>query len=168
MNLHLLRHSNATEHPPAGQGDEARPLTAAGRAKCRVIGEAIKRLDLRFDLVLSSPAVRARETAELVLARLKARPPLEFLDALWISGSRAALIRRLKRQPAARAEVLLVGHEPDLGLLVSHLTTGGPHFKATFKKGGFARLAIPRLRDGACASLEWLLTPRQLRLLADG
>lgn len=168
MNLHLLRHANATERPPVGGGDIDRPLTEEGREKCQALGDAMQRLGLKFHVVLSSPAVRARETAELVRARLRPVPRLEILDALWIGGSRAALLRRLKRQPATRREILLVGHEPDLSALLAHLVAGGPEMRTIFKKGGLARLAITTLRDGRCAALEWLLTPRQLRLIAGG
>jgi phosphohistidine phosphatase len=168
MNLYLLRHSNATESPPVGGSDIDRPLTNEGRAKCRAIGDAMQRLGLKFDRIVSSPAARARETAELVRARLRPVPPLEIFDALWIGGSRATLLRRLKRLSAPRRELLLVGHQPDLGALLAHLTSGGLEMRMTFKKGGLAKLAITTLRDGRCAMLEWLLTPRQLRLIAEG
>jgi phosphohistidine phosphatase len=167
MNLYLLRHSNAEERPPRGEtGDRARQLTPEGREKARMIGRAIRRLELPFDLILTSPAARARQTAELVVAELKPRPPLELCDALWIGGNLREIGARVLKGPKPPQNVLLVGHEPDLGRIASLLLTGDRHLDVVFKKGGLSFLSIGRLKYGRCAALEWHLTPRQLRLIA--
>ena len=64
------------------------------------------------------------------------------------------------------ARTLLVGHEPYLGRLISTLLTGGPDLTLTLKKGGLCKLTVSRLRYGRCATLEWLLTPRQMIAIA--
>ena len=67
--------------------------------------------------------------------------------------------------PGPPQDVLLVGHEPDLGQLASLLLTGGDALGMQFKKGGVARLSMETLRAGRCATLEWLLTSRQLEMM---
>ena len=66
----------------------------------------------------------------------------------------------------ARQHILLVGHEPYLSRLISTLVTGSSALPLVMKKGGLCKLSIDTLRFGRCATLEWLLTPRQLRLMA--
>lgn len=167
MNLYLLRHSNAAEQPPPGRkGDRFRRLTPEGRQKAVLIGRAIQRLDLGLDLILSSPADRALETAELVRGVLAPQPPLELLDDLWIGGDPGRVVARLGAGRKKLQSVLLVGHEPDLGQFSSTLLTGGAGMKLVFKKGGLCGLEIARLSRSRCASLAWHLTPRQLRMLA--
>ncbi len=169
LNLYLLRHSNAEEHPPQGEsGDAARRLTSEGIEKARLIGRAMHRLGLKFDLVLASPAARARHTAELVAAELQPSPKVELHPDLLIGGRLRAVGARVLHEAKPAKEVLLVGHEPDLGRIVSLLLVGNQDLHLVFKKGGLCKLAVPRLKYGRCAALEWHLTPRQLRLLAEG
>ncbi|HAB14890.1 MAG TPA: phosphohistidine phosphatase SixA [Verrucomicrobiales bacterium] len=167
ISLYLLRHSNAAELPPKGEkGDAARRLTAEGIDKARRIGQALRRLGLTFDLVLSSPAVRARHTAELVVAELRPVPHVELLEALWIGGEFSDLLSRLRRLPSRPRSVLMVGHEPDLGRCISQFLAGEPHVSVLLKKGGLCKLTVAQLRLGRCATLEWFLAPRHLRLIA--
>jgi phosphohistidine phosphatase len=167
LNLYLLRHSNAAENPPPGQsGDAARQLTAEGIEKARHIGRAFRRLGLTFDLVLASPAARARHTAELVAKELPTLPKVELLEDLWIGGQPRRIVDRLRRGSRPAREALLVGHEPDLGMFASVLLMGSPGLELVFKKGGVAKFSIDSLKFGRCAALEWWLTPRQLRAIA--
>lgn len=168
MNLYLLRHSNAEDLPPQGEsGDRLRRLTAAGREKARRIGAAMARLDLGIDLILTSPATRARETAAEVLAKLDPQPPLEECEGLWIGGDFRPVAARLRREWKRLGNVLLVGHEPDLGRLASQWLTGGPDLRLIFKKGGLCKLSVSRLTAARCATLEWHLTAKQLGIMAD-
>lgn len=161
MNLYLLRHGIAAERGAgADEKDEDRPLTAKGRRKLRRAAAAMRAMDLSFDVILSSPLVRARQTAELVANAMRSRQKLELTELLAPGASAAGLVRRLKQlQPQS---VLLVGHEPDLSALASRLLTGGGGLAMTFKKGGLCRLSAERLRAGRCASLDWLVTPAQM------
>lgn len=167
INVYLLRHSNAEDHPPQGErGDAARRLTPEGIEKAQVIGQAMRRMKLKFDLVLSSPAARARQTAERVVAELDPQPPLEFHEGLWIGGDLRPVMSRLNQSPRPPQEVLLVGHEPDLGRMVSLWLAGGEPLSLIFKKGGLCKLSATRILPGQCATLEWHLTPTQLRWIA--
>jgi phosphohistidine phosphatase len=168
VNLLLLRHSNAEDVPPPGQvGDQFRRLTTDGREKARIIGRAIQRIEPGITRVLTSPAARALETAEDVVSQLEPRPPLEPCAGLWIGGDIRGVVTRLRPLESDDGGILLVGHEPDLGRLVARLLTGGVDLRLVFKKGGLCKLSVRRLTAGRCATLEWLLTPRQLRMLAE-
>ena len=75
-------------------------------------------------------------------------------------------MRVIQELPGPTQEVLPVGHEPDFGQLPSLLLTGGDTLIINFKKGGGARLAVGNLLAGRCATLDWLLTSRQLEMMA--
>jgi len=167
MDVYLLRHSNAEETPPPGTtGDRFRRLTPEGREKARRIGRAIQRLSLGIEWVLTSPAPRARETADAVAGTLRPRPPVEELEPLWIGGEARAVAARLRQGFGETSAVLLVGHEPDLGRLAALWLAGSPALRLVFKKGGLCKLTVTRPAAGKCAVLDWLLTPRQLALIA--
>lgn len=167
MNLFLLRHGLAVEpgtHHFAKDSD--RPLTSEGERKLRKTGETMEALGLTFDLILSSPYVRARQTAEIIAVALGAQKSLELSDTLAPAGSVAELIERLNEVDPAPESVLLVGHEPYLSTLISLLLSGGTTLSVTMKKGGLCKLGSESLRPGRCATLEWLLTPKQLARMA--
>ncbi len=167
MKIYLLRHGLAGEPGAPGYASDAeRPLTGEGEHKMREIAQAMRKLELSFDLVLSSPYRRARQTAEIVADGLRARKQLQFSDALTPHGSTEELIDFLKRFRPKPDNVLLVGHEPHLSELISLLVSSGRGLQIVMKKGGLARLEVDSLAHGCCAALEWLLTPGQLRLIA--
>ena len=167
MNIFLLRHGIAVE--PGAPGfvqDAQRPLTPKGERKLKKIARAMERLELKFDLVLSSPYIRARQTAEMVVRGLKIKRALEFSDTLIPSGNLKKLIEELPHLEPTPENLLLVGHEPSLSELISLLVSGAPGLSVLMKKGGLCKLCISDLRHGRCATLEWLLTPKQMVLMA--
>jgi phosphohistidine phosphatase len=167
MNLYLLRHGIAVEPGSPGYAKDAdRPLTPEGERKLRQVAHAMDALGLSFDLILSSPYVRARQTAESVAAGLKARQQLELSDCLTPGGSTKKLVELLHRLAPSPESVLLVGHEPYLSGLISLLVSGKETFSVTMKKGGLCKLSTESLEHGRCAALEWLLTPKQMALMA--
>jgi phosphohistidine phosphatase len=166
MELFLLRHGIAVERGTPGFADDsARPLTPKGRRQLRKITAAMKKMDLRFDLILSSPLLRAKQTAEIAAAGLKLKKQLKFSNALAPGGDVENLFRQLARLKPLPEKLLLVGHEPDLSRLISLLVTGGPELPLDFKKGGLCKLDAPALKAGKCATLAWLLTPGQMKLM---
>ena len=96
---------------------------------------------------------------------LKLKKRLKFSNALAPGGAARLLLRQLGREKPAPDKVLLVGHEPDLSLLVSLLTCGRQELQLDLKKGGLCKLEAGALRAGKCAKLAWLLTPKQLKAL---
>jgi phosphohistidine phosphatase len=167
VNLYLLRHGLAIEPGTHGcHRDADRPLTAEGEKKLDKIAEAMKRLEISFDLIVSSPYLRARQTAEIVADAFKARQRIAFSESLVPGGSARQLMEHLRHLEPNPHAVLVVGHEPDLSGLISWLVTGERGLTLTMKKGGLCNLAIDSLKPGRCACLEWLLTPKQMGLMS--
>lgn len=165
MNLYILRHGIAVEHGAAGyENDSERPLTSKGERKISTIAEAMKALEFSFDLILSSPYVRARETAEIVAKALKSEKRLELSDTLTPQDSARPLIELL--QDYRPDDALLVGHEPFLSRLISLLISGNTASSVLLKKGGLCKMTSEQLKHGRCATLEWLLTPKQMGMIA--
>jgi len=166
MNLYLLRHAIAVERTASDESaDSARALTAEGAKKMRRIAKGMKNLELNFDLILSSPYRRARQTAEIVARRLRAERKLKFTEHLTPRGDAGELIEEIGHLHGRPDELLLVGHEPYLSHLAARVLARDNQLRLTLKKGGLIKLAVKRLRDGPCATLEWLLTPSQLAAL---
>jgi phosphohistidine phosphatase len=166
MELFLLRHGPAVERGTRGfEDDSTRPLTPKGRRQLRKTTAALKKLEADFDLILSSPLVRAKQTAEIVAAGLKLKKRLKFASALAPGGDADILMRQLEREKPGPKRILLVGHEPDLSQLASLLVAGGPQLQLDFKKGGLCKLEADKLHAGKCATLAWLLTPKQMKLM---
>jgi phosphohistidine phosphatase len=163
MDLYILRHAIAVEHGTAGyERDSDRPLTNKGERKMRCIAEAMRSLELSFDLILSSPFVRARQTAEIVANVFGMEKRLEFTKNLAVGGNKQELINELNKNYADMKRIILVGHEPYLSGLISVLIAGNEGLFITMKKGGVCALTIDSLQYGKCATLEWLLAPSQL------
>jgi phosphohistidine phosphatase len=163
MELFLLRHGIAVERGTAGyDDDEKRPLTPEGRKKTERVAEAVKTMKLSFDRVLSSPLVRAQQTATIVVKTLKLQKRLRFSRHLATDAGLDGIIRELARLRRSTFRVLLVGHEPQLSELISILVTGKPGLRVTMKKGGLCKLTITPPAHPRSATLEWLLTPRQM------
>ncbi len=167
MNLYLLRHGIAVDPGTPGiLTDADRPLTAKGEEKLAQITKAMAALELSFDLILSSPYLRARQTAEIVADIFGARKRIEFTDCLIPGAAPRKLIELLKHRRPLPENILLAGHEPHLSTLISHLVSGDTGLWVVMKKGGLCKLVIESLKPGRCAILEWLLTPKQMALMA--
>ncbi len=165
MNLYILRHGLAVEPGSRRFAKDAdRPLTPKGKRKMGKIARGMQAMELDFDLILSSPYARARQTAELVAAEFKKK--VEFADALKPDGSARRLIDLLDRLQPRPGNVLLVGHEPYLSELVALLISGDTAVSVVMKKGGLCKLSSDALAASRCAVLEWLLTPKQMRLMS--
>ena len=167
MELFILRHGIAVERGTEGvKNDFDRRLTPEGEEKLRRITRAMRHLQLSFDWILSSPYVRARETAELVASALALKKKIELQETLGADSNPREFIAGLIRVADLPKRVLVVGHEPSLSTLASLLLTGNAQPCLSFKKGGLAKLTVGKLRVGRCATLEWILTPKQMLLMA--
>jgi phosphohistidine phosphatase len=166
MNLFLLRHGLAVERAEFHfVSDPLRPLTPKGKRQLRKIAAAMRAMELRFDVILSSPLVRARQTAKIVAAELKLEKHLGFADELKPGGEAKKIVQKISALKKVPANVLLVGHEPDLGELISLLATGKFGAGFALKKAGLAKLEMEKLCFGKCATLAWLLAPAQMKLM---
>jgi phosphohistidine phosphatase len=171
MNLYLMRHGIAL---PAGDPsiatDADRPLSPKGIKRTRKIAKGIRRLGLSFDGLLTSPAARARQTADLVAAVLGAEALVEEISGLSPESTVEHLLFGLTRYQD-RGDLLLVGHQPLVGQTASHLLCGKSARSALdieFKKGGLCHIEIEALPLTSPATLHWFLTPKQLRAIANG
>ena len=164
MNLFFLRHGIAAE--PGKGSDAERPLTGKGERKLHLVAEAMAVMELSFDRIFSSPYLRARQTAELIAEALKARKRLEFTDTLLPGAEPSDVVHFLDSLKPVPDEVLLVGHEPNMSEIISFLVSGDARLAVTMKKGGLCKVTAEILAARRCASLEWLLTPKQMRLMA--
>src|SRR5687768_7456254 len=108
MELYILRHGIATEKTdPRFSLDAERPLTDEGRKKTLHIARRMKSLNITFDVILSSPLMRARQTAEIAASVLGFKHKLKLTPHLAPDGSKESLIRQLKaHRPAAKTALL--------------------------------------------------------------
>ena len=165
--LFLLRHGIAvTRGDPAYPLDSDRPLTAKGMKRMRRIANGMRRMRVGFDIILSSPFRRALETAFVVARDYGAGQAVQTSSALKPEVIPEEVIRTLQEKYSACRRVLLVGHEPQLSAFVSTLTSGSAGARPLLKKGSLCKLQADKLQIGKCATLVWLLTPRQLMNIA--
>lgn len=144
--------------------DSKRPLTREGEKQLEKISKAMKEMNLKFDLILSSPFERAKRTAEIVVKNLNPEMSLKFSDDLTPEGDLENLISEINRSKPLPENLLLVGHEPYLSKLISQLICEGDA-EIDFKKAGLCKLKTDHLQFGRCAKLCWLLTPKQMELM---
>jgi len=156
MELYFLRHGIAADEGPEGTGDAGRPLTKEGIAKMKAAARGLRKLGVEIDVLLSSPLVRAHETARIVARELG--PELLLNDGL-APGCNAGRIFELLGEHRSGERVMFVGHEPDFSTIVGALTGGS---RVALKKGGLARVDIEVLEEGT-GTLMWLLPPRAMR-----
>jgi phosphohistidine phosphatase len=167
MNLYFLRHGIAVDpSAPDFARDAERPLTPKGKRRLRQIAKAMGALKISFDLILSSPYVRARQTAEIVAKILKRKKKLKFSDELTPGGNPKSLVQQLNDLRPKPKNILLVGHEPYLSKLIALLTAGSTNMEIDLKKGSLCKLETESLRYARCATLACLLAPRHLALMA--
>ena len=164
--LYIMRHGIAMMRGPATVMEDAkRPLTPEGKDKMRQIAAGLVRAGMVVDWIVSSPLVRAVETAEIVGEALQSKPPLDFCDALRPGGQPEALIAFLAKR-SNRPRVLVVGHEPDLGELAARLIGAGRNANMPLKKGGCCLITFNVFPPKGPGRLVWWLTPRVMRKLA--
>ena len=160
--LYVIRHGLAEERGDAWPDDSKRPLTDEGISRMRKSARGLARIGVTIDIVLTSPLVRARQTAEIVAGGLDPRPSLVNVDSLAPDGSYAAVLADLEKH-ARRSRIALVGHEPMLGELAARLI--GSRHAIEFKKGAVCRIDIDDLPPAGPGDLRWMLTPKIMRAL---
>jgi phosphohistidine phosphatase len=160
MDLFLLRHGKAGQSSH-NSDDGARKLTKAGRSEIRKVARWMKKKNLRFNCIATSPLARAYQTAEIMakLLDLKERP--EVWDELAPGGDPDTICYHAS-QTGKEASVILVGHEPDLSGLIGRIITGGESASLVITKGGLAKIRNFSFGDKPSGELQWLLTPGQI------
>ncbi len=156
MRLYFVRHGIAED---LATSDFDRELTKRGRRRVANSAKVMKRLGIKPSQIYSSPRLRARQTAEIVADALGRGVTLS--EAVNFGFDRAD-VRRLTRNLSADDEVMFVGHNPDMSILVSEITG----VDLSMKKGGLARVdVIGRAVDEG--ELVWLIAPKVFDALQD-
>lgn len=158
--LHLVRHAKASRDNPVDDHD--RPLAPRGRRAAPEMARWMAEQGIAPELVLVSTARRCRETWAGMQAEFPARPTVEMEDGLYLASA-AEILARLRRLPAGRREVMVIGHNPGLHELAASLAGDGAEserrqLQEKFSTGALATLSSPRL--------DWSdLGPRRLSLV---
>lgn len=166
MELLVIRHAIADDKEEwalTGKPDADRPLMARGRVRMRQVARGLSEIVPQIDVLGTSPFTRARQTARIV-SRAFDGPKATRVSALAAGGDREEVLGWLREQGEAET-VAIVGHEPDLGLLISWLLASPLNHFVELKKGGACLMAWDSAPAEGKAWLQWLLTPSQLRRL---
>lgn len=158
MELYLIRHADAVALSASGQTDDAqRPLSEAGRGQCAPLAMALQRHEVHLARVLTSPLLRARQTADGLLASwVPPVPELQTCDELAPGRKRRQLTRFVRGLGAD--VVALVGHMPDLAAYAAWLI-GCKKGQIDLAKSGVARIDFDGKIGKGRGTLAWLLTP---------
>jgi phosphohistidine phosphatase len=157
MELFLIRHAEAAPLGEAGVlVDADRPLTPRGQQQAEQLATALSRQEVRLGILVTSPLLRARQTAEGLLRHWQAPvPELITSDELAPGGRRRRLSRFLAGLGAE--QVALVGHQPELGRYVAWLI-GSKKAQISLGKGGVAYVVCDPEPGKANGVLGWLVT----------
>lgn len=168
--LYLLRHAKSSRNDPS-LADHDRPLALRGEKAAAQVGGYLKEQGARIDLVLSSTAVRAAETARRVLTAMDAtETPVEHEHGLYLCGAHV-LLERLRDAPDSATSLMLVAHNPDMEELAGMLVGSGDEkarraMAEKFPTGACAVLLFETVRwsdlDLGAARLTDFILPRKL------
>ncbi len=161
MEIYLVRHGAAYEK----EEDPERHLNNDGVNQCHLTGRALKRLDIQFDLVVSSPKVRARQTAEIIAEEVGySREEIKITEALEPTALPKDTISYLD-DFADVERIMLAGHLPLLGHLASELLINTSQISFYFEPGAVCHINIEQPHTFA-GDFCWFLTPEHLRIIA--
>ena len=132
MEVYFLRHGRALDREEWGEDDRLRPLTDEGIAGIKQEAKALRRLGVRVDRILTSPLVRARQTAEIVAQELGVCETLSE-DGRLAPGLTGSTLGQILGENASLRALMFVGHEPDFSMAIGRLTGGT---EVALKKGG--------------------------------
>ena len=161
MQIYLVRHGAAHTK----EDDPQRHLNNDGLDQCHLSGRALRRLDIKFDLVISSPKARASQTAEIIAEEVGYPVnEIKVTEALIPTASPKDTISYLNNF-TDKNTIMLAGHLPLLGNLASELLSKNPQTSFYFEAGAVCRIDVdqPFTHTG---DFRWFLTPKQLRLIA--
>ncbi|HEY9680820.1 MAG TPA: phosphohistidine phosphatase SixA [Oculatellaceae cyanobacterium] len=166
MKIYLVRHGIATERiGGAVLNDSMRPLTDEGRQEAKAVAQGLKRINVKPNFFVSSPLVRAKQTAEIFAEVLNDDSEVKICDALAPGGSPASLYKFL-RDLGNFQEVMLFGHEPDIGMLAATLLDAAHELQLPFKKAGVCRVDVYDLPPSTPGILKWFITPKIATVLS--
>ena len=162
VHLYLFRHGIAAE-PEEYDTDSERPLTKQGDRKTRKIAQRLYDLEIQFDLILTSPLLRAQQTAQILLS-VGLSSKIEESAALAPSADIGEWLKWYKQwQETGNRSLVLVGHQPDLGNWAETLLWGRSQDALILKKAGIIGLILPETGSPVGRSqMFWLTGPKFL------
>lgn len=163
MEIYLLRHAIAVPRGTPGYPNDDRPLTAEGIEKMRDAAKGIARVVSGFDVILTSPLIRARETASIAAEATQNLDRIEICEHL-LPESDIFEIHTCLLKFRDKDRVMLVGHEPSMSAFASILL-GGKTSIIEFKKGSLCRIDIHRPPTTMPGTLIFHLQPKHLRAI---
>lgn len=163
LELYMIRHGLAGTSLEDKLLDEKRPLKKKGKERMQEIAEGLWELGISFDSILTSPLLRAKETADIINAYCGDKKEATVTDLLRPGASYTKLIQLLNQFKGTK-KVAIVGHEPFLSSFASYCLTKNKSSLLNLKKGGILKLEIDgALKPGSCL-LSWLMEPKQIRI----
>jgi phosphohistidine phosphatase len=161
MHLYLVRHGDAIDPShPSVTGDAMRSLTDLGHEEVAVTARLLGRLGVVPELVLSSPLVRAVQTADIIANALMPEPVVRLSEELAPGGSPAGVLHAVL-QHRQSGSVVLTGHNPGIGRLAGFLCWGQSSITVPFRTAGVCRIDLPDAHpEPANGDLRWLMGPR--------
>ncbi len=163
LELYLIRHGIAAERGEQYPDDSKRPLTSQGISRLKQEAEGLDELGVSIGVILTSPLVRAKQTADVLSEGMKGHPPVVTTDALAPAGAAVAVTQEISKH-LRKGSIALVGHEPNMGELAARLI--GARSPIEFKKGAICRIDFDVPPPKGVGMLRWFLTPKMLRNLA--
>ena len=161
MQIYLMQHGPAL--PKEQDPDEG--LSPAGEARIHASGKALKKMGVSFDVILSSPKKRSRQTAAIV-AKEVGFPPEKIMETEKVKAMTPPeeTIKALTEYPGNK-RILIAGHLPSVAEVASFLLTKGSKATIEFEMGGCCKIDVEDLPTHS-GHLRWYLTPEQLKLIA--
>jgi phosphohistidine phosphatase len=164
MDCVLFRHGIAVGRDEWEGPDADRPLTEYGAKRVRQVVAGLNRLDVQPTHVLSSPLIRAIETARIAHRSLRVGSAMHIVDELLPDAPPNRLLSILRKLPP-ESSVMCIGHEPQLGMAASVLLSGRVSASFPLKKAGACLIELPIQAKPGQGVLRWWLTPSQLRAM---
>jgi len=163
MRLYIVRHAIAAPHGTPGVLDSDRALTQEGIRKMQQAAAGLRSLGYIPELLLTSPLIRASQTAEILLEAFGNKVELKVTSALAPSGKRQELYREIAQCAKKLNSLMLVGHQPSLGEIAGEIAWGSPERYIELKKGGACAIEMESTQGVPKGTLVSLLTPSILR-----
>jgi phosphohistidine phosphatase len=167
MQLLIVRHADAGDSEAfakTGKRDAERPLSRKGRKQMRTATKGLRSLVRRIDLIAASPLVRAAETAQIVARKFR-KAEKETASFLRPTAAPDAFEVWLSKHTDLD-RVMVVGHEPQLGRLITWLVAGTEGSAVELRKGGAALVEFDGQPERGKGKLEWLMGPKELAAIA--
>ena len=168
--LYIIRHGLAEERPDfaqTGLPDSERPLTPDGCKKVLRVGQALKSLDIQLDTLLTSPYIRALQTAQII-SQCHENAPIQNVDFLYPDTNPVDSTQELKKaflKEPNDQHIAVFGHEPQLGALVSYLLTDQVFGCFPLKKASVTCIDFVREFEAGMGQLKWSIPAKLLSRL---